>query len=108
MLRFIRGSLTAALTFLLCGTLGSVAGAQVIYVPQAPPPVRVETEPPSPGATYAWVAGHWYWDNDTQQYVWIPGHYVRMTQTNETWVPGHWVNGPNGWYWVAGRWRTSQ
>ena len=42
-----------------------------VYVTQAPPAVRVETQTVSPGPNYVWTRGYWRWSG--ANYVWVPG-----------------------------------
>jgi hypothetical protein len=55
----------------------------------APPPVRVvRTQPRSPGADYAWVAGYWYPVGN--HYKWHEGYYTRPAYSGARWVePRH-------------------
>ncbi|MBB3256837.1 hypothetical protein F4827_001683 [Paraburkholderia bannensis] len=91
-------SLLVAATLALAG--GSAIAQTVIIAPNAPPPPRVETVPPS-RAGYAWDPGHWRWDHGA--YVWAPGHW-QPVRVGHRWIPGHWIeHGPN-WRWVPGHW----
>jgi len=73
----------------------------------------------TPGPSYSWVPGHWYWV-DTR-WVWQNGHWYngayrpmpaliveRMTIApgpGHYWVPGHWNWHRNDWRWNHGHWR---
>jgi len=48
-----------------------------VLVTQAPPAVRVETQPVSPGPAYVWTSGYWRWIG--AQYVWVPRHVDRAS-----------------------------
>jgi len=77
---------------------------RVMFVYRAPPAEVVETIPPSPGADYVWVRGHYRWDG--AGYVWIRGHWQQAPAGYREWVPGHWVQRRDGaWFWVDGHWR---
>ena len=74
-----------------------------VLVTQAPPEVRVETQPVSPGAAYVWTTGYWRWTG--AQYVWVPGTWIARPTPAAVWVAGHWVRRPGGWVWIAGHWQ---
>lgn len=78
-------------------------GAREVLVTQAPPAVRVETQPVSPGAGYVWTAGYWRWTGTS--YVWVSGSWVLPPRQAAVWVPGHWVRRAGGWVWIAGHWQ---
>lgn len=84
--------------------LGLLAGCatRTVYVPVAPPIVREEVRPPSPGPHFVWIAGHWAWRG--QQHIWVDGHWVKA-QRGRVWVPGHWNHTKRGWVWREGHWR---
>jgi hypothetical protein len=84
---------------------GSYVYRRPIRIRYAPPPLRVETAPISPGPGYVWVPGYWFW-NDTQ-YVWISGHWERPPQTSQTWVDARWVQDGGEWVFVPGYWQNS-
>jgi WXXGXW repeat (2 copies) len=74
-----------------------------VLVTQAPPVVRVETQPVSPGPGYIWTRGYWRWTG--AQYVWVPGTWIARRTAAAVWVEGHWLRRPGGWVWIAGHWR---
>ena len=79
----------------------------LMSVPTMPPP-NAEALPPSPGAEYTWVPGHWVWRPALGRYMWIPGHYTVPPASGLVWVPGHWMWGPMlGYHWVEGYWRAN-
>jgi hypothetical protein len=78
-------------------------GVVVVTAPSAPPPPRIETITPPPGAEFIWIAGHWRLEHG--QYEWSAGHWERR-RAGEHWLSAHWVQrGPN-WAYVAGRWEV--
>jgi WXXGXW repeat (2 copies) len=77
--------------------------ASDVYVEQAPPAVRVETQTIAPGPGYTWTPGYWRWSG--AGYVWVSGSWVRPPRVAAVWVRGHWVHQPRGWVWVPGHWR---
>ena len=74
-----------------------------VLVAQAPPAVRVETQPVPPGPAYVWTSGYWRWTG--AQYVWVPGTWIARPTPAAVWVAGHWVRRPGGWVWIAGHWQ---
>ena len=78
-------------------------GAREVLVTQAPPAVRVETQPVSPGPRYVWTAGYWRWTGTS--YVWVSGSWVLPPRQAAVWVPGHWERRAGGWMWIAGHWQ---
>src|ERR1700726_163290 len=82
-------------------TAGPTAGD--VFVTEAPPAVRVETQTVSPGVGYVWTPGYWRWNGNG--YVWVSGSWVRPPRTAAVWVTGHWVHRPHGWVWIPGHWR---
>ncbi len=78
-------------------------GGREVLVTQAPPVMRVETQPVSPGAGYVWTTGYWRWTGTS--YVWVSGSWVMPPRQAAIWVPGHWVHQAGGWVWIAGHWQ---
>jgi hypothetical protein len=76
----------------------------VAYVQTPPPAPLAEAVPPPPGpdSAFVWKPGHWRWNG--REYVWHAGLWERRERAGE-WVPAHWENGPQGWFFVEGRWR---
>ena len=74
-----------------------------VYVEREPPPERVEVVLTRPGPAYAWVPGHWQWEN--RDYIWAPGQWVAFERGRSEWHPGRWAHNKHGWYWVEGSWR---
>jgi hypothetical protein len=69
----------------------------------APPHLRHEHRPPSPGEGYVWIGGAWGWQGN--QWTWAPGRWerpeghvrwIRPRYTHEygayRYEPGHWSN----------------
>jgi hypothetical protein len=72
-------------------------------IKQAPPALRVETQPASPGPDYVWIAGHWEYRDG--QYTWIGGRWERPVSEGMIWVSPRWVRHGDGTYsFVAGHW----
>lgn len=69
----------------------------------APPAPITETQPPSPGANYLWVAGYWSWNGS--QYAWTAGRWEQKPAQADAWEPPQWQREGRGWRFRAGRWR---
>src|SRR4030095_4507233 len=80
-------------------------GGREVLATQAPPAIRVETQPASPGAAYVWTSGYWRWTGTS--YVWVSGSWVMPPRQAAVWVPGQWVRRAGGWVWIAGHWQQS-
>ncbi len=74
------------------------------------PPAPIPEQPPEQQPDLAntqWIPGHWSWDTDRQEFVWISGVY-RVAPQGRTYVPGYWAPEGDGWRWVSGFWADSQ
>jgi hypothetical protein len=79
-----------------CGGPGYVG----IYARTAPPPIRVESYGPAPGAGYVWIKGYWgYRGND---YVWNAGRWERPPRGRRHWEDGRWEHRGNRYVWHEG------
>ena len=76
----------------------------VVVAPNPPPPPRAEVAPPAPGPDLTWVPGHWTWNTQGRDFVWLQGRYVEPPRAHAAWVPGHWVQRESGWVWEDGHW----
>jgi len=83
----------------------SISQAQII-VKIKPKPPKAVVKPPKPGPKHVWIAGHWQWNKQTNNYVWTKGHWTKPKRPGTTWVPGHWNDTPNGYKWVPGHWKN--
>jgi hypothetical protein len=102
-----RRGLLGGLTFAVgASVLATAAYAQeVVYVPTAPPPPRVETIPvlpPSEVNVETWQPGYWRWNG--AEYTWISGHYMAAPHPRAVWIPGRWEQRSRGWVYVQGHW----
>ena len=89
---------TASLALLL--GLGAMAAgvptasnAQVgvdLSVNIAPPPLPDYDQPEIPGYGYIWTPGYWAWDQDYEDYYWVPGAWVLPPRVGYLWTPGYW------------------
>ena len=72
------------------------------FVTVAPPPPRVEVEPPMPGVGYYWTPGYYAWRGGV--YEWTVGTWVRPPYEGVTWVEPCYVNMGGRYYYQPGRW----
>ncbi len=79
-----------------------VRQTRVVYAPEPPPPVIVETVTVCPGPRYVWVGGEWIWDG---RWVWVSGRWLTPPHPRAVWVRGYWVHTPHGWRHCPGHWR---
>jgi hypothetical protein len=81
-----------------------VPTTQVVVVNEAPPAPIVEQACPCPGSNYAYVEGHWEWNN---QWVWKTQQWVIKPHSGACWEPAHWhwSHHHHGYVWEAGHWK---
>ncbi len=94
--RFIRTLLFAL--FVLSMSAASAHAGVGIFVSIAPPPIPVYEQPICPGDGYLWTPGYWAWDDDINDYYWVPGTWVLAPEVGFLWTPGYWG-------WEGGRYR---
>jgi hypothetical protein len=98
-IRNILGTAILSLSLLAC--FGPPPASAQAYPPPYDPG---EAVPPPPPSAYpmAWQPGYWRWGGN--QYLWVPGHYVRTPRPAAVWVPGHWAARGGQWVWIPGHW----
>jgi hypothetical protein len=87
--------------------LPGTASAQVAVefsVGFAPPPLPVYDQPICPGERYIWTPGYWAWDDDDQDYYWVPGTWVEAPEVGYLWTPGYWGWGGEAYVFHVGYW----
>lgn len=99
----------AAIGFGFAGALAAPTSsrAQVgvfVSVRIAPPPLPAYVQPPCPEYGYIWVPGYWAWDDDDEDFYWVPGTWVRPPRLGWLWTPGWWEYGWNGYVYHEGYW----
>ena len=52
---------------------------------------------------YAWMDGHWKYNNRTHNYVWVNGH-AKKIKRGKVWVSGRWNKVRGGYTYVRGFW----
>jgi WXXGXW repeat (2 copies) len=97
-----RNLLGAAALGALLFTAGTPSMAADVVVKVAPPALRVETPPASPGVDFAWRPGYWRWGGT--EHVWVGGAYERRPHPGAEWQPGNWDHRGDGWVWGEGHW----
>jgi len=80
------------------GTRGYVREA----IETAPPPLRVEVEPPMPSAGMVWTPGYYAWRNNA--YVWTAGVWERPPHPGNVWIEPHYVSSGGRYFLQPGRW----
>jgi len=79
--------------------------AQVrISVSFGPPALPVYEQPLCPGEGYIWTPGYWAWDNDFDDYYWVPGTWVLAPQPGFLWTPPYWGWDGGVYIFHAGYW----
>lgn len=71
-------------------------------VEQAPPPLKLELIPDSPGRDHIWIKGHWAWKGG---WTWEDGYWVQRPGPDISWMDGFWAQHGKSWIWIPGRWR---
>jgi hypothetical protein len=108
-MRFVNAIRLLAIMGALLGTvvLPGTASAQVAVefsVGFAPPPLPVYDQPVCPGERYIWTPGYWAWDDDDQDYYWVPGTWVEAPEVGYLWTPGYWGWGGQAYVFHVGYW----
>jgi len=78
----------------------------VISVGFAPPALPVYEQPPCPEEGWIWVPGYWGWDDDDQDYYWVPGTWVEAPQPGLLWTPAWWGWEDGAFIFHDGFWAT--
>ncbi len=87
---------------LLAAGCASAPPPGVVYVTDAPPPLRTEVIAVAPGPDFVWVPGWWNYD---RVYVWVPGTWQRPPRVHAVWVAPRWTHTKRGWYKTDGHWK---
>jgi WXXGXW repeat (2 copies) len=86
-------------------TLSIASSAQFrVAVTIAPPALPIYDQPVCPGDGYIWTPGYWYWDDDAEEYYWVPGTWVLAPEVGFYWTPGWWGWGGSAFIWNEGFW----
>ncbi|MBI3476308.1 MAG: YXWGXW repeat-containing protein [Acidobacteria bacterium] len=85
--------------------LAAPAFAQIsIAVSFGPPALPIYEQPPCPEEGYIWNPGYWDFDNDYDDYYWVPGTWVMAPEPGLYWTPGYWAWVGNGYRFYDGYW----
>jgi len=112
-----------ALFTLAAGGLVAAAApafAEVVIKERLMPGEKVEIIPERPHPNWAWVKGHWRFDDRRGDWVWVSGRWVEHAappmpeviietpppppSPRHFWVRGHWVWEGDRWQWIRGHW----
>jgi WXXGXW repeat (2 copies) len=105
-INFSNRSLTRLVSLALI-MLAMSAGALAqfrVSVTIAPPALPVYEQPLCPGEGYIWTPGYWYWDDDVDDYYWVPGTWVMAPEVGFLWTPGWWGWGGDAFIFHEGYW----
>jgi len=75
-----------------------------VTVSFAPPDLPVYEQPLCPGEGYIWTPGFWAWDEDYDDYYWVPGTWVLAPEVGFLWTPAYWGWGGSGFVFYEGYW----
>lgn len=91
---------------ILLGTITSARAFVALNVGIAPPPLPVYAydQPACPGDGYEWTPGYWAWDEDANQYYWVPGQWVIAPEIGYLWTPAWWGWADDGYCFHPGYW----
>ena len=78
--------------------VGKAIGQEYIEIP--PPKFEVITAEPS--GDHVWIKGHWR--RSGNEWVWVPGRWVKPAKREARWEPGKWEYKNGSWVWVEGHW----
>lgn len=103
-------------SFVAFSTVPSSASAQDIVanlgplhirvVDDAPPPIRYERRPVSPGRKYVWIGG--YWDRRGNSWDWTPGRWETKRDGRYGWVKARYVREGRSWRYEPGHWQNER
>jgi hypothetical protein len=95
----------AFMMMMLATPASSVAQVSVgVTVAFAPPDLPVYEQPICPEEGYIWTPGFWAWDEDYDDYYWVPGTWVLAPEVGFLWTPGYWAWGGSGFVFYEGYW----
>jgi len=78
----------------------------LVAVPYPPPPARVESVPPRPRSTAAWIDGEWSWRR--RRWLWVSGRWVEPPR-GARYAPWTLVRAADGTLYEApGAWRDAR
>jgi len=75
-----------------------------VVITIGPPPLPIYEQPICPGDGYLWTPGYWAYDDDLEDYYWVPGTWVMAPEPGFLWTPGYWGWGGTGFVFYEGYW----
>jgi hypothetical protein len=96
---WIQNILPATLAGLLLMPALSLGGSDIVS-DAAPPPPRVEHQPPRRDG-YVWASG--YWEKYGGSFHWVAGTWINERR-GVHWVSDHWDQVESEWHYVRGHW----
>src|SRR5712671_1490008 len=95
-------SLSLALLML---TLSAASFGQFrVAITFGPPALPVYEQPVCPGDGYIWTPGYWAWDDDDEDYYWVPGTWVLAPEVGYLWTPPYWAWNDGAFVFYDGYW----
>jgi len=96
-----------SLVLVLLATSAASFGQFRVAITFGPPALPVYEQPLCPGDGYIWTPGYWYWDDDIEDYYWVPGTWVEAPDVGFLWTPGWWGWGGEVFAWHEGFWGST-
>ena len=81
-------------------------GLEIRVGHRAPPKMRSENRPPSPGRAYVWAPGQWDWHGS--DWAWVPGRWDRPSEHGAHWVKARYVQEGPAWRHEPGHWSNQR
>jgi hypothetical protein len=101
----IHSSIRSLLFGIIVLLVSAASFAQIgVSITIGPPPLPVYEQPICPGDGYIWTPGYWAYDNDVNDYYWVPGTWVTAPETGYLWTPAYWGWGGDGFVFYDGYW----
>jgi WXXGXW repeat (2 copies) len=100
---FIRVCKLSAILLVVVTSIASSAQVSVV-VSFGPPALPIYEQPPCPAEGYLWTPGYWAYDNDDNDYYWVPGTWVLAPEVGFLWTPGFWAWNGTGFVFHDGYW----
>lgn len=101
---FRRATLVVLGLFLVSAVSYAQAWSVGISVGFPPPPLPVYVQPPCPGDGYLWTPGYWGYDDEDNDYYWVPGTWLLAPRVGFLWTPGYWAEQEDFYAWRPGYW----
>ena len=75
-----------------------------VYAKVAPPAVKTEARPESPGTGWVWIQGHWEWNVSQETWVWVDGTWEQPPEDGTAWTDPEYQDNNGDWMYVPGYW----